>query len=57
MLAAGIAAAVVGALVLATADGGPGTGNGVVGAGMAVVLGLAAVVLGWLALTRARRTA
>ncbi|WP_425553927.1 DUF6223 family protein [Dactylosporangium salmoneum] len=57
VLAAGIAAAVVGALVLATADGGPGTGNGVVGAGMAVVLGLAAVVLGWLALTRARRTA
>ncbi|GAA4262878.1 DUF6223 family protein [Dactylosporangium darangshiense] len=51
-LVAGAAGAVVGGLVLATADGGPGTGNGVVGAAAAVVLGLLAVVFG--ALTRFR---
>jgi hypothetical protein len=52
-LAAGTAGVVVGVLVLATADGGPGTGNGVVGGGVAIVLGLAAVVLGGLARRRA----
>ncbi|MFI5909469.1 DUF6223 family protein [Dactylosporangium sp. NPDC051541] len=49
----GAAGAAVGVLLLATADGGPGTGNGVVGAGAAVVLGLAAAVLGGLAIRRA----
>ncbi|WP_306319667.1 MULTISPECIES: DUF6223 family protein [unclassified Streptomyces] len=48
---AGLVAIVVGAVDLALADGGPGTGNGVVGAGLALVLGVAAVVVG----RRARR--
>ena len=47
---------VVGGLVLAVADGGPGTGNGVVGGALALVLGLIAMVLGGLALARSRRT-
>src|SRR4029453_1327041 len=38
--------AVNGALVLAVATGGPGSGNGVVGGAAAVVLGLIATVLG-----------
>lgn len=42
-----------GVLFLVTADGGPGTGNGVVGSGAAIVLGPIAVVLG--ALARSRR--
>ncbi|WAL65006.1 DUF6223 family protein [Amycolatopsis cynarae] len=54
-LAAGLIAAVNGALTLAVADGGPGTGNGVVGAAGAVVLGLIAIILGGTALARARR--
>lgn len=52
----GLIAAVVGALVLVTASGGPGTGNGVVGAGVALVLGVIAMTVGRLALTRSRRT-
>ncbi|GLK98319.1 DUF6223 family protein [Dactylosporangium matsuzakiense] len=53
VITAGTAAgAVVGVVLLATADGGPGTGNGVVGAGAAVVFGLAAAVLAGLALRR-----
>ena len=55
-LLAGLVSALAGALNLAVADGGPGTGNGVVGGAMAVLLGLVAVVLGGLALTRTRRT-
>ncbi|MEU5552222.1 DUF6223 family protein [Micromonospora sp. NPDC047793] len=55
-LAAGAPALVVGALVVATADGGPGTGNGMVGGYAAVVLGLTATVLGGLAMVRSRRT-
>ena len=54
-LACGTGALVVGVVNLLVADGGPGTGNGVVGAGMAIVLGLAGLVLGGLALTRSRR--
>lgn len=42
--------------VVAAADGGPGTGYGMVGRFMAVVVGLIAIVLGGLALARARRT-
>jgi hypothetical protein len=55
-LVAGLIAAVGGTLNLAVADGGPGTGNGVVGGAAALVLGLVATVLGRLALTRSRRT-
>ena len=45
----------VGILVLATADGGPGTGNGVVGGYAGVVFGLVAALLGGLALLSWRR--
>lgn len=54
-VATGLVAVVVGALTLAVADGGPGTGNGVVGAWAAVVLGPVAAVLGGMVLARARR--
>lgn len=56
-LVAGAVGAVGGGLVLAVADGGPGTGNGVVGAGAALVLGLVATGLGLLVRTRDRRNA
>ncbi|MEU4514532.1 DUF6223 family protein [Nonomuraea wenchangensis] len=56
-LAAGVVGGVNGAVKLAVADGGLGTGNGVFGAAVAVVLGLAGAVLGRLALARSRRTA
>ena len=52
---AGLLAVVNGGLLLAIANGGPGTGNGVVGAAGAVVLGLIAMVLGGLALAQSRR--
>lgn len=55
-LVAGLTALVGGALNLAVADGGPGTGNGVVGGALALLLGLTATVLGGLALSRSRRT-
>ena len=54
-LAVGSVAALNGVLNLVVANGGPGTGNGVVGGAAAVVLGLVAVVTGWLALARSRR--
>lgn len=54
-LATGLIAVVGGVLNLAVADGGPGTGNGVVGGAAAVVVGLLAGVLGGLTLARARR--
>ncbi|MET7379856.1 DUF6223 family protein [Streptomyces sp. NPDC005526] len=53
---AGLIAVVGGTLNLAVADGGPGTGNGVVGGAAALMLGLIAMVLGWLARSRSRRT-
>ena len=53
-LVSGLIAMVGGALNLAVADGGPGTGNGVVGGALALILGLAAVVLGGLTLARSR---
>ena len=56
-LVAGLIAAVNGGLNLAIAQGGPGTGNGVIGGAAAFVLGIIAVALGGLALTRRRRTA
>ncbi|MET9022944.1 DUF6223 family protein [Actinopolymorpha sp. NPDC004070] len=55
-LVAGSAGTVVGGLVVAAADGGPGTGYGIVGGVMALPVGLAAIVLGGLALARVRRT-
>jgi hypothetical protein len=54
---AGLIAVLNGGLNLAIANGGPGTGNGVVGGAAAFVLGIIAVALGGLALTRRRRTA
>jgi AraC-like DNA-binding protein len=51
---AGLIVAINGGLVLAVANGGPGSGNGVVGGAAALVLGMAAVALGGLALSRAR---
>src|SRR5262245_32636432 len=54
-LVAGLIAAANGGLNLAVADGGPGSGNGVVGGAAALVLGLIATVLGGLALARSRR--
>jgi hypothetical protein len=55
-LVAGLIAAVNGALNLAIAKGGPGSGNGVIGGAMALVLGLIAMALGGLVLTRSLRT-
>jgi len=55
-LVLGPIAVVNGALNLAVANGGPGTGNGVVGGAAAFVLGLIGMVLGGLALARPRRT-
>ncbi|MFG3437100.1 DUF6223 family protein [Nonomuraea sp. NPDC047897] len=49
---AGLIGGLNGAVKLAVADGGLGTGNGVFGAAMALVLGLAGAALGALALTR-----
>lgn len=54
-LAAGLIAMLNGGLNLAVANGGPGTGNGVVGAAGALVLGLLAMTAGGLALARSRR--
>src|SRR3954470_19889949 len=51
---AGLIAAINGGLVLAVANGGPGTGNGVIGGAAAVVLGIAAVAVGGFAMSRAR---
>ncbi|GAA4916742.1 hypothetical protein HD597_005579 [Nonomuraea thailandensis] len=52
---AGAAGAVIGGLVVAAAEGGPGTGYGIVGGYVALVVGLAAVVVGGLGLARLRR--
>jgi len=56
-LVAGPVAAINGVLVLAVANGGPGSGNGVVGGAGALVLGVIGMALGALALRRSRRTA
>src|SRR5215813_7196295 len=50
----GLIGVVNGGLVLASANGGPGSGNGVVGGAAALVLGLIATVLGGLGLARRR---
>jgi hypothetical protein len=56
-LGAGLIAVVNGWLLLSIANGGPGTGNGVVGAAGALVLGLFDMIIGALALSRSRRIA
>lgn len=53
----GLLGVVVGGLIVATSDGGVGTGNGLGGAVVAMVLGLIAVVLGGLARARRREVA
>ncbi|MET8864848.1 DUF6223 family protein [Nonomuraea sp. NPDC004580] len=54
-LTLGVVGGLNGAVKLAIADGGLGTGNGVFGAAMALALGLLGALLGRLALTRVRR--
>lgn len=56
-IVAGLAGVVIGGLVVAAADGGPGTGYGIVGGFLALVVGLIAMGLGSLALIRSKRTA
>jgi hypothetical protein len=56
-LVAGVIGAVNGGLNLVMANGGPGTGNGVVGGAAAFVLGLVALAVGALVLVRCRPTA
>ncbi len=56
-LATGLIAGINGGLVLAVANGGPGSGNGVIGGAGALVLGVVAMALGGLALVRSRRRA
>jgi hypothetical protein len=53
----GVISLALGGLFLAAADGGPGTGNGVVGSIAAIVLGPIATVLGGLARARRRTVA
>lgn len=55
-IVAGVVAGINGAMNLAVASGGPGTGNGVVGGAAAFVLGLTAMALGAVGLARCRRT-
>lgn len=45
-LAAGVIGLVTGGFVVVTADGGPGTGNGIVGGFAAIGLGVLAITLG-----------
>jgi hypothetical protein len=52
----GMSGAVMGGLVVATADGGLGTGNGLGGGIVAMTVGLIGIALGGLALARSRRT-
>ena len=53
----GLIGILLGGLVVATSDGGVGTGNGLGGAVVAMVLGLVGVVLGGLAMARVREVA
>lgn len=56
-LSAGLLGMALGGFVVAAAEGGPGTGYGIVGGFIALVIGLIAAILGWLALARSRRAA
>jgi len=51
----GLMAVIGSVLNLATANGGPGSGNGVLGSAQALVLGLTGMILGGLAIVRFRR--
>ncbi|MQA95607.1 MAG: hypothetical protein GEV11_13495 [Streptosporangiales bacterium] len=51
----GLAGVIIGGLVVAAAEGGPGTGFGIVGGYLAVAVGLIAVALGGVTLGRSRR--
>lgn len=51
---AGLIGAINGGLVLAVANGGPGSGNGVIGGAAALVLGIAAMAVSGFAVSRAR---
>ncbi|MBM2615637.1 hypothetical protein JIG36_08740 [Actinoplanes sp. LDG1-06] len=53
-LVAGATGTLIGAFVVLTADGGPGTGNGVVGGWAALVLGPSAIALAYRRGRRAR---
>jgi hypothetical protein len=55
-LAAGLIGMVLGGLVIITAEGGIGTGNGLGGAIVALIMGLIAVAIGGLTVARSRRT-
>ena len=54
-IVAGLMAVIGSVLNLATSNGGPGSGNGVLGSAQALVLGLAGMFLGGLAMVRFRR--
>ena len=54
-IVSGLMAVIGGVLNLATANGGPGSGNGVLGSAQALVLGLTGMLLGGLAIVRFRR--
>ena len=56
-LVLGSVALAVGALIVITAGGGVGTGNGVAGGAVAIATGLIGMALGGTALSRSRRTA
>jgi hypothetical protein len=55
-LAAGVSATLIGGLIVATADGGPGTGSGVVGGVLASAIGLVGTTMAGVVLARVRRT-
>ena len=55
-LATGLIGSALGGLVVAAAEGGPGTGYGIVGGFVGLVVGLIGMVLGGLALARSRHT-
>lgn len=55
-LAAGLTGMLLGGLVVAAAEGGPGTGYGIVGGFVALAIGLIGTALGSLGLARSRRT-
>jgi len=52
----GLAGSVIGGVIVVFADGGPGSGSGIVGGYLALMIGLLAAALGWLALKRPLRT-
>jgi len=56
-LVLGPIALLIGGLVVGTADGGLGTGNGLAGGVVAMMVGLIGMALGGLAFARSRRTA